>query len=189
MAISTDKTVVLPHFYSFTQQAEQWSISAYSSLIPLMWVESQTYAMVLTSFTWQVRNVFLRSRLYRARTTSPLNPSVHTRCSSSDPQTPRYPCVEGLLDYPGIQAHIHDIYVIIRHRRVTSTFRIFFKRHLLLPLNHVLGVQGDVLIMRVASKSRSSVVNMRGSDWRLADFIANRWVTDNLRCIRTCRLI
>jgi hypothetical protein len=170
---------VPPHLNSFILSLLSRLNDGQSTCIPPSFLscESRVESQIcdgIDLFNWQVRDVFLRSRLYRARAASPLNPSVHTRCSSSNPQSPRYPCVEGILDYPGIQTHIHDIYVIIRHRRATSTFRIFFKRHLLLPLNHVLDVQGDMLIMRVASKSRSSVVNMRGSDWRLADFIVKR---------------
>ncbi|KAJ6599577.1 hypothetical protein B0H10DRAFT_1959022 [Mycena sp. CBHHK59/15] len=77
-----------------------------------------------------------------------------------------------------IQSHVHDVSVTVMHqprrdgRRVFSTFRVFYKRHVRLSHNTRLDVQGDVAIMRVASKNRQSVVNMRRSDREISDFIA-----------------
>lgn len=46
-----------------------------------------------------------------------------------------------------------------------------------LPVNPVLGVQGDLVVMRAAAKCSDYVVNMRGrADYRLADYIVQRLV-------------
>ena len=121
-------------------------------------------------------STFLCCRLYQPM--SPKNISIHTRCTSPNPQSPRYPCIESTLDYPTVQPHIHDVYVVVKHGRITTTFRVFFKRHIMLPVSGYLGVHGDVLIMRVASRSNASVVNMRSTDGRLADYVAKKWVND-----------
>ncbi|KAJ3895973.1 hypothetical protein GG344DRAFT_61738 [Lentinula edodes] len=58
---------------------------------------------------------------------------------------------------------------------IKTTFRVFFKKSILLPINPALGIQGDLVVMRAASKHCNSVVNMRGRrDYRLADFIVQQ---------------
>ncbi|KAJ7467387.1 hypothetical protein B0H11DRAFT_2239380 [Mycena galericulata] len=71
---------------------------------------------------------------------------------------------------------IHDVPVTVLRRLpsgrvVLSVFRCYFKRHKRLPHNHALNLKGDVLVMRVAAKNFFSVVNMRGSDREVADFV------------------
>ncbi|KAJ6608085.1 hypothetical protein B0H10DRAFT_2227214 [Mycena sp. CBHHK59/15] len=124
------------------------------------------------------RSKFLKARLYSAYRPATFH-SVHVLCESSDPQGRRFPCVESLMNGDHIQPYIHDVSVMVMHqpdgrrdRCVTSVFRVFYKRHVNLPHNARLDVQGDVAIMRVASKNRQSVVNMRASDRELYDFIA-----------------
>ena len=120
----------------------------------------------------QSSDMFLCCRLYQPM--SPKNVTVHTRCASPNPQSPHYPCVERALDYPKVQSHVHDVYVAVKHGRIITPFRVFFKRHTMLPLSGYLGVHGDVLIMRVASRNNASVVNMRSTDGRLADYVAEK---------------
>ncbi|KAJ7500681.1 hypothetical protein B0H11DRAFT_1628449, partial [Mycena galericulata] len=77
----------------------------------------------------------LLSRLYSTSESSPISVPVHARCVSSNPQDLRFPCVESILDGSAIQAHIHDIRVVLKHGRRTTHFRAFFKRHVRLPAN------------------------------------------------------
>ncbi|KAJ7635922.1 hypothetical protein B0H17DRAFT_1217191 [Mycena rosella] len=118
----------------------------------------------------QTSDIFLRSLLYPASVT-PAFISAHTRCRGSDPQALRYPCVESVLDCAAFQPHVHDLYVTVKHGRHTSRFRLFFKRHIRLPDNPNVGIRGDLLIMRVASRNEASVVNMRLSDRKLVDYV------------------
>ncbi|KAJ7655787.1 hypothetical protein DFH06DRAFT_1329224 [Mycena polygramma] len=118
--------------------------------------------------------VFLRARLYAASAPAPQLPTVHTRCQTTDPQDLRFPCVESILDCGGVQPHVHDIIVVLKHGRRTTRFRVFFKRHVRLPLNPHANLQGDILIMRMASSNPHSVVNLRSGDTRLADFVLRK---------------
>ncbi|KAJ3717356.1 hypothetical protein C8R42DRAFT_644610 [Lentinula raphanica] len=43
-------------------------------------------------------------------------------------------------------------------------YRVFFQRHQSLPTNVVLGIQGDLIVMRVGSKNIENVVNARKGD-------------------------
>ncbi|KAJ7813624.1 hypothetical protein B0H13DRAFT_1555357, partial [Mycena leptocephala] len=88
----------------------------------------------------------------------------------------RLPFVETVMGHSSAQPHIHDVVVFVHHqgangRTAISRFRVFCKRHVRLPYNWRLDLKGDVLVMRVASKSLSSVVNLRRSDAKIADFI------------------
>ncbi|KAJ6476782.1 hypothetical protein C8R47DRAFT_1075638 [Mycena vitilis] len=118
-------------------------------------------------------DVFLRARLYSTTTASPPFASVLTR-TSANPYLPRFPCVEGVMDPSGVQPHVHDVTVRLRHGRAVSRFRIFFKRHRKLPFNATLDLQGDVVVMRVAVANAQSVVNLRAADRALVDFVLAR---------------
>lgn len=114
------------------------------------------------------------ARLYSAHHAAALVP-VQARCASTNPQAARRPFVENVMGFTS-QPYIHDIVVLVQHRgadgRIAlSRFRVFYKRHLRLPNNWRLGLKGDIVIMRVAAKCYSSVVNLRGSDVKLADFV------------------
>src|ERR1700722_10909292 len=123
---------------------------------------------------YQVNSIFLRGRLYSVGSASPRNLSIYTHCTSSNPQAARYPCVENYLDYPQLQPYVHDINVRIQTRRSTTVFRIFFKRHVHLPRNPTLCMRGNIVVMRVASKSTEFVVNMRGLDPLLANTMTQK---------------
>ncbi|KAJ7833896.1 hypothetical protein B0H13DRAFT_1552846, partial [Mycena leptocephala] len=77
----------------------------------------------------------LRARLYSASTTSATTIHVHTRSQSTDPQDLRFPIVEGVLDCGAVQAHMHDVDIVLKHGRRTTRLRAFFKRHVRLPAN------------------------------------------------------
>ncbi|KAJ7755282.1 hypothetical protein DFH07DRAFT_773400 [Mycena maculata] len=93
---------------------------------------------------------------------------------------PNFPCPSSAL--PPIRKiddsppHVHDISMIVVHRDAngrfkSSIFRLFFKRHTRLSYNRRLDLKGNILIMRVASRNISSVVNMHRSDAKVGDFI------------------
>jgi hypothetical protein len=122
----------------------------------------------------------------------PLQVGILTR---SSPKVGRYaqrfPVAESVLDGAKTQSHIHDCTVGIDDGPNTYVFRVFFKRHRYLPLNkavpvlHPCGCQphgncqlrGDVVVMRVAADGRG-VVNMRGLDTVLADWMIKRYVVN-----------
>ncbi|KAJ7474685.1 hypothetical protein B0H11DRAFT_2282216 [Mycena galericulata] len=112
---------------------------------------------------------FLRGRVYSASSPLPSFLPIYTRSASANPNDSRFPCVESVMDGLGFQPHVHDITVTLKHGRATSTFRIFFKRHIRLPHNAALDIQGDLVVMRSAHKNPESVVNTRSSDRRLID--------------------
>ncbi|KAF9062082.1 hypothetical protein BDP27DRAFT_1428286 [Rhodocollybia butyracea] len=117
--------------------------------------------------------VLLRSRFYCGRSHSPHPLHIITVTQSSDSQHARDPWVERHFEAQYVQPHTHDLFVEIKRRnRPTTTFRVFFKRLRQLPMNPVIGVHGDLVVMRVAAHGQQSVVNMRGSaDDRLADYL------------------
>ncbi|KAJ7077749.1 hypothetical protein C8R44DRAFT_896168 [Mycena epipterygia] len=117
----------------------------------------------------------ITARLYSAHHPAALVP-VPSRCSSTNPQDARLPFVETIMGQSSVQPVIHDVVVLVHHqgadgRSATSKFRIFFKRHVRLPYNWRLDLKGDIVVMHVASKSLSSVVNLRRLDDKIADFI------------------
>lgn len=78
------------------------------------------------------------------------------------------------------QPHIHDVVVTVYRGNRVYRFNLFLKNHRLLPLNHTLSVmmpglqwRGDIVIMRVGV-SKLHVINMRGDDWRVADYAVRR---------------
>ncbi|KAJ7442690.1 hypothetical protein FB451DRAFT_1190537 [Mycena latifolia] len=114
------------------------------------------------------------ARLYTAHHAPVLVP-VQARCASTNPQDARCPFVENIMGFTS-QPYIHDVSVLVLHRgadgrSALSRFWVYYKRHRRLPKNWRLGLKGDIVIMRVAAKCHSSVVNLRGSDVKLADFV------------------
>lgn len=97
--------------------------------------------------------------------------NVPARATSRSPSVLRCPSVEGFLDGARTQSYIHDILLRVHSRRTSTNYRIFFKRHVLLPGNPHLGhaVSGDILVMRAASKNVLSFINLRSPDARLLD--------------------
>ncbi|KAF9555248.1 hypothetical protein CPC08DRAFT_726520 [Agrocybe pediades] len=120
----------------------------------------------------------LRCRLYSSTLNKPASTTAHAKCISQNPQDIRYPCMEDILGGGHFQPHTHDIFVRIPlQRKRTALFRVFFKRHVSLQLNRQLGIRGDLVVMRVASKNKHSVVNMRCSDDQLVDAALRRHPT------------
>ncbi|KAJ7467908.1 hypothetical protein FB451DRAFT_1177573 [Mycena latifolia] len=106
---------------------------------------------------------------------APVLVPVQARCASTNPQDARCPFVENIMGFTS-QPYIHDVGVLVLHRgadgrSALSRFRVYYKHHRRLLKNWRLGLKGDIVIMRVAAKCHSSVVNLRGSDVKLADFV------------------
>ncbi|KAJ7027148.1 hypothetical protein C8F04DRAFT_1267290 [Mycena alexandri] len=130
---------------------------------------------MLIKMTYKAFLKQITARLYSAHQPAALVP-VPSRCSSTNPQDARLPFVETVMGQSSVQPCIHNVLVLVHHkgadgRSAISKFRIFFKRHVRLPYNWRLDLQGDIVVMRIASRSQSSVVNLRRSDNRIADFI------------------
>lgn len=121
----------------------------------------------------------IRSRLYSSQRCKPVLVKVPTRCIHPARQGgPRFPFAESVLSGGKIQPFIHDCVVTVYEGKQTHRFRVFFKRHQKLPANRSLpdGVPfcGDIVIMRVGALDQLSVVNMRGRDTVVSDYMVNR---------------
>ncbi|KAF8144081.1 hypothetical protein K438DRAFT_1783201 [Mycena galopus ATCC 62051] len=117
---------------------------------------------------------FVNARVYSSASKSSSPVPIHTRSTGAKPGSLRYPCVEDVLDGAAVQAHVHDVFVILKHRGRTARFRLFFKRHVRLPKSKSAHIRGDLVVMRVGSKNDDSVVNMRAGDRQSADFIVKK---------------
>ncbi|KAJ3911722.1 hypothetical protein F5877DRAFT_85605 [Lentinula edodes] len=99
-----------------------------------------------------------------------------TAAAAGSMQKGRHPFVDFYFDSHKFQPYTHDVLVNLKFPgKSKSSFRVFFKRSMRLPVNPVLGVQGDLVVMRAAANHSDYVVNMRGqADYRLADYIIQR---------------
>jgi hypothetical protein len=81
-----------------------------------------------------------------------------------------------------IQRHIHDVIVVVHEGPHSEAFHLFFKNHCHMKFNKTVAAlerniernrlwRGDIVVMRAGKGIDSSVVNMRGRDSGLADFI------------------
>ncbi|KAJ3780354.1 hypothetical protein GGU10DRAFT_337239 [Lentinula aff. detonsa] len=100
-------------------------------------------------------------RISKTNFTSPL--SIVTTAS----HPPRWhdvhclPLVEhGFSGWPVPEAYIHDCDVVYARTR----YRVFFQRHCNLPMNPVLFVHGDLIIMQVGKLNTANVVNTQAGD-------------------------
>jgi hypothetical protein len=104
--------------------------------------------------------------------------SVVARSELASGRQHRFPVVESVMDGARTQPHIHNTTVTLVIANTAVQFRIFYKRHLKLPLNHCVShilppnhqpiVHGDLLVMKLASDG-DLVVNMQAGDVGLAD--------------------
>lgn len=111
--------------------------------------------------------------------------SVLTRDILQGTQHTRFPVVEAVLDGAPTQPHIHNSTIRLNVNRHTYLYKVFFKRHVNLPVNSSVAAvvpecchgiaQGDIVIMRVG-KDGEGVVNMRGNDSAMADIALFLWV-------------
>ncbi|KAJ7103949.1 hypothetical protein C8R44DRAFT_887437 [Mycena epipterygia] len=114
----------------------------------------------------------IRSRHYSTSHHAPRFAFTPTNIKRSDPDASRYPLVESNFSDAAHQPWIHDFKVQLQHGKKVSCFRIFMKRGKALQPNACANViAGDVVIMRMAARDSKSVVNMRSTDSRVADYV------------------
>jgi hypothetical protein len=121
----------------------------------------------------------IRSRLYSSLRIKPALVQVPTRCIRPARQGgPRFPFAESVLFDGKIQPHVHDCIVQVCEEGQIHYFRVFFRRHRRLPVNRSLSratpFRGDIVIMRVGALDKLSVINMRGRDTVVSDYMVNR---------------
>ncbi|KAG1906102.1 uncharacterized protein F5891DRAFT_942328, partial [Suillus fuscotomentosus] len=120
----------------------------------------------------------LQCRLYSSLWSKPCQVAMLTRCSDHSCSGKCFPVPESLLDCATVQPCMHNCLVTQHEGRHTYQFYVYFKQHYHLRANPLLSsidhiFQGDAVIMRVGATD-SSVVNMRGRDSSLTDFIMHR---------------
>ena len=121
----------------------------------------------------------IRSRLYSSLKIKPVLMLVPTRCIRPARQVgPHFPFAESVLSDGKIQSHVHDCVVQVHEAGQVHSFHVFFKRHSCLPNNRSLSLttpfRGDIVVMRVAALDKFSVVNMRGCDTAVSDYMVNQ---------------
>jgi hypothetical protein len=125
----------------------------------------------------QTRIIHLRGRLYSVARSRPVQVSIPTRCAAQNSR--RYPYIEALFDGAAIQPYIHDCTVTIHEGQQTHHFVAFFKRHCRLTRNRsfasTANFRGDCVVIRRSARNERSVVNMRGRDTALADWMVPRY--------------
>jgi hypothetical protein len=129
---------------------------------------------LLSANLLQIRHLQIRGRLYPQSSNQP----AYTLVPTANTGASHFPMVECLLSDLRIQPFIHDGIVVVREGNARHMFRVFCKNHHHLPVNDsVTGNQawrGDILVMRVSQKGRNLVVNMRGNDGALSDFLVQQ---------------
>ncbi|THV00403.1 hypothetical protein K435DRAFT_854751 [Dendrothele bispora CBS 962.96] len=127
----------------------------------------------------------IRARLYPADRQVPLSVSSYYR---GDP-TQRYVLALDTLSGAKTQPYVHDVVVSVTYRRKAYKFRVFFKRHKLLPINQAvrqlagIDVEGDVLVVAVGKKV--NIRNLRGREENRAADLALRRLMQRLTPLRT----
>lgn len=116
----------------------------------------------------------IRARIYRANQASGEPTQAFYREDTRQLHKGRHLLISDQLSDPRIQPYVHDCIVttVFRHKRYV--FRVFYKRHKLLPVNQALrrltgvDMEGDVVIVAVGK-----TVNIRniqnGLEMRAAD--------------------
>ncbi|KAG1865295.1 hypothetical protein F4604DRAFT_1586028 [Suillus subluteus] len=137
-------------------------------------VNTRKYIFPASSTT----ELHLRCRLYSSSWSKPCQVTMLTRCSDRSRNGKHFPVPESLLDCASVQPYVHNCLVTLHEGRHVYQFSVFFKWHCRLQTNPLLSssdhiFQGDAVVMRIGV-SAGSIVNMRGRDNSLADFIMHR---------------
>jgi hypothetical protein len=159
-----------------------WYTCAPLFSLPHKWVHEHKRGIsekYLRTWSLQTHQMNIRSRLYSSQRCKPILVKVPTRCTYPARQGgPRFPFAESVLSGSEIQSYVHDCIVTVYERQQTHRFRVFFKRHQKLPANQSLpngmSFRGDIVIMRVGALNQLSVVNMRGRDTVISDYMVKR---------------
>ncbi|KAH7874201.1 hypothetical protein F5879DRAFT_1067459, partial [Lentinula edodes] len=122
----------------------------------------------------------VRARIYRANGTNSAPTRVYYREDSFQLERGRFVLASAELPHPQTQPYIHDSIVKVVHRGKQYKFRVFFKRHKLLPTNQAIlqlagaPMDGDVLV--VACGTKVGIRNIRGRlETRAADKAVKRF--------------
>jgi hypothetical protein len=129
----------------------------------------------------------IHSRLYSAVNSMPQKVAVPARYAEATNKANRYPYVECPFEGAILQPYVHDCVVHVREGKNTHQFAVFFKRHCRLKVNTLLSVgrvseermvfRGNVLVMRLGIINPRNVVNMRGRDTMLSDWMISKYVS------------
>ena len=159
-----------------------WYTCAPLFSLPHKWVHEHKRGIIekyLRTWSLQTHQMNIRSRLYSSQRCKPILMKVPTRCTYPARQGgPRFPFAESVLSGSEIQSYVHDCIVTVYERQQTHRFCVFFKHHQKLPANQSLpngtSFRGDIVIMRVGALNQLSVVNMRGRDTVISDYMVKR---------------
>jgi hypothetical protein len=104
---------------------------------------------------------------------------ITTRCMAPAGRPgDRFPFAESIIDDARLQPYIHDCAVTVYEAHHVYRYRVYFKRHCRLGINHSIpgntSFRGDALVMRVAARNELAVVNMRERDTIVSDFMISR---------------
>ena len=119
------------------------------------------------------------SQLYSSLKIKPVLVLVPTRCICPARQVgPRFPFAESVLSDSKIQSHMHNCVVQVHKAGQVHSFHVFFKQLSHLPDNQSLSLttpfQGDIVVMQVGALDKFLVVNMRGHDTVVSDYMVNQ---------------
>ena len=91
---------------------------------------------------------------------------------------PRFPFAESVLSDGKIQSHVHDCVVQVHEVGQVHSFHVFFKQHSHLPKNWSLSLTtpfwGDIVVMQVGALDKFLIVNIRGYDTVVLDYMVNQ---------------
>ena len=76
----------------------------------------------------------------------------------------------GFEAWPRIRPWIHDIDVIY----CQTCYNVFFQRHKQIPINPVLSIHGELLVMHVGTKHTQNIVHTRSGDKKQVPNLAKR---------------
>ncbi|KAF9261610.1 hypothetical protein L218DRAFT_476605 [Marasmius fiardii PR-910] len=129
-----------------------------------------TYQLHKASATFMVRGALVAA----------CNTTRHIKIATQSSKVARYqdvdrvPMVENSMpNWPIPQSYIHDCDVVYKGTR----FRLFFQRHVRLPVNTSLAIHGAIIVMRLGKRNARNVVNMHKGDTKQARTIAKKFTT------------
>ncbi|KAG1721362.1 uncharacterized protein EDB91DRAFT_1064438 [Suillus paluster] len=131
--------------------------------------------LIFADIYTKTAELHLWCRLYSSSWSKPCQVTMLTQCSDHSRSGKRFPVPKSLLDCATVQPYVHNCFVTLHEGRHIYQFCGFFKWHCRLRANPLLSsidhiFRGDAVVMRIGAGA-SSVVNMRGRDNSLADFI------------------
>ncbi|KAG1849451.1 hypothetical protein DFJ58DRAFT_662398 [Suillus subalutaceus] len=140
-------------------------------------VNTRTYILPTSSVSYPPLSRTL-CRLYSTSWNRPRQAMMLTPCSGYLCSAQRFPVPESLFEEATVQPYVHNCFITMYEGRHTYRFCVFFKQHLHLRANSLLSsgnrqFRGNAVVTRIGVKN-SSVVNMRGRDNALADFIIHQ---------------